>query len=244
VKRRPRRRSDGGFTVVGLLVLLPFLVSIVAVMSGAMMLISADAELKHECRTTLIDAQDEIARDLEALMKLNGEARALRKARAAAERMVRLAVAPPAAVAARAALALVIARQTALAARQTALVFRAKSKSQTTPLKTKLKLHRSLREKARLIETREAILATRLKTASFDVVRTPADSLTPDYNPAPGFSIAQEMSVDAEWSVTTLLPAWLRQWLGREDLKMKTTCRATIEKKGNGWKSLLKADKS
>lgn len=230
--------------MIGFLVLLPVLVSMITVAAAAMLMLSTDAELKHECRTTLLDAQDEIAGDLESLMKLNESARALRKARASAEIAARTAIAPPAVAAAQAALLAVKAQQAALAARQLALLFRAKSKSRSAPLKAKLKLHRSLREKARLIEARDRGVETRLRSASFDVVASPSDSITPDYNPAPGFSASQEMSVDAEWSVTTLLPDWLRRWLGRDDLKMKTTCRATIAKKGSAWRSLLKADKS
>ena len=237
-------RSNRGFTVVGLLVLLPLLVSLVTSCAGAMLLLAADAELKHECRSTLLEAQSEIAEDLETLMKLNESASALRRARATAEAAVRLAVAPPAIAAARAALVAIKAKQVALAAKQTSLLFRAKSKSRSTPLKAKLKLHRKLRDKARRLESRDSTFETRLTTASFDVVASPRDSLTPDYHPTAGFTERQEMSVAAQWSVTSLLPEWLRRWLGREDLKMKTTCRATIVKGKRGWRSLLKTDKS
>lgn len=237
-------RSNRGFTVVGLLVLLPLLVSLVTFCSAAMLLLNADAELKHECRSTLLEAQDEIANDLETLMKLNETARTLRRARDTAEVAVRVAVAPPAIAAARAALLAVIAKQAALASKQTSLLLRAKAKSRSTPLKTKLKLHRKLRDKAKLLESRESALETQLKSASFDVVASPRDSMTPDYHPSAGFTKLQEMKVEAQWSVTSLLPEWLRRWLGREDLKMKTTCRATIVKGKSGWRSLLKADKS
>ncbi|MES2964883.1 MAG: hypothetical protein V4760_13410, partial [Bdellovibrionota bacterium] len=119
-----------------------------------------------------------------------------------------------------------------------------KAKSRSTPLKTKLKLHRTLRDKARLLENRNAALESRVRAATFDVVASPRDAITPDYHPSAGFTERQEMRVEAEWSVTSLLPAWLRQWLGRDDLKVKTTCRATIAKGTKGWRSLLKADKS
>ncbi|MES2964884.1 MAG: hypothetical protein V4760_13415, partial [Bdellovibrionota bacterium] len=98
-------RSNRGFTVAGLLVLMPLLVSLVTFCAAAMLLLNADAELKHECRSTLLKAQDEIAEDLETLMKLNETARSLRQARATAEAAVIVAVAPPAIAAAKAALA-------------------------------------------------------------------------------------------------------------------------------------------
>lgn len=237
-------KSQRGFSLVGFLVLLPMLLSVVILVAGAMTLLTTDAELKHECRTTLLEAQEENAKDLEQLMELNDLAKSLRDARSAAEATVRVAVFPPAAAAARAALAAVVAKQTALAAKQTALIFRAKSRSRTSPLKAKLKLHRKLRDHARFVDARDEEMRTRIRHGEFDLVRSPKDSLTPDYRPAADFSERQETSVEAEWSVTTLLPAWIRKWLGRDDLKMTTACRATVAKGKEGWRSLLKADKS
>lgn len=236
--------DQNGFTVTGLLVLLPLFVSLITLFAAAMSLLAADAELKHECRTTLLRAQDSIAADLEELMKLNETAQALRTARAKAELAVVAAVAPPAVAAAKAALTAIKIRQSFFAARQLTIIARAKAKSRSTPLKTKLKLHRDLRERSRLLDGKSANLEARLEEASFHVVATPENSLTPDYHPAPGFSESQRMSVDATWSVSALLPDWLARLLGRTDLEMKTTCRATIEKGRNGWRSRLKADKS
>ncbi len=237
-------KTEHGFTVIGLLVLLPVLFSMVVVCAASMSLLTTDAELKHECRTTLLEGQDQIAKDLETLMKLNDSARTLREARAAAEAAMKIAIVPPAVAAARAALAVIKARQAVLAAQQTALIFRAKARSRTTPLKTKLKLHQSLRAKARLAEKSSGNVDSKFHSASFELIASPADSITPDYRPVSDFSSRQEMTVVAKWSVTSLLPEWLRNWLGKDDLQMTTSCTATIVKGKTGWRSLLKADKS
>ena len=59
-------KSQQGFSVVGLLVLMPLLISVASVVAAAMALLTTDAEMKQECRTTLIRAQDEIVQDLES----------------------------------------------------------------------------------------------------------------------------------------------------------------------------------
>lgn len=238
-------KSQSGFSALGLLILLPLLISIASVVAAAMALLSTDAQMKQECRTTLIRAQDEIANDLESLMKLNEQASELRLEREEAEAAVVAASEfPPALAAAQAKRLAVIAQQIVLAAKQRRLWAHAKKESGSAPLKAKLKLHRALRERAQTFSSQAVALNSRLQPAEFDVVRRPADSLTPNYEPSPQFSARQEMQVEVEWSITSLLPDWLRKLLGGEDLKMKTTCQATIDKGDEGWRSLLKGDRS
>jgi hypothetical protein len=64
-------KNQKGFGVVGLLVMLPFLLSVLAAIGAAALAFKADAHLKHECRVSVLGSQRDAANKLNQLLKLN-----------------------------------------------------------------------------------------------------------------------------------------------------------------------------
>lgn len=236
-------KSETGFGLVGFLALLPLLMAVFAVISGSAMLFKADAHLKHECRTSVLNSQREAAEKLRDLLALNARATALRLERRAAEDEVRLAAGTGgfALAAAQAHLALVKARQLALAAEQRALILKAKAVSVAAPMKARAAVIKELAHEARDNGVRSPGTTSRSRPGVFEVVASPPGDLTPDYKPSPRFSSLQTVDVNVDIQLGPLLPEWLRRLLPTDGLTVTSHCQATIERQEDLWIETLNA---
>ena len=238
-------QNENGFSVVALLALMPLIVMLLTALAASALLLGTDAELKQDCRATLLRGQDEIASALNSLLALNPQAKALRSARAATEAALLVAADPASQVTLQTKLVEIKAEQVALAMKQRMLIMQAKRLSRSTPEAAKSRLLTTTRRRSNVAGAESTSpLHSNVHVAAFHVVATPSSSETPDYNPSANFSIEQHMSVTAEWPLAAILPAWLRNILGDVGLTLKTSCEATINKGDSGWQSQLQADRS
>lgn len=244
---KKRTLDERGFGAVAFLAVIPLVVAIIALVSAVAMIFKSDARLKHECRTTLLQAQRAISEDLRALVALNPQAQKLRAARAVAEQTLKAAYSighPAAITAAIAQRTAVMTAQAALRMQQQKLLLRARLRSLATPAKAVLKVKRTLASEmsgngASLSELSSA--RSRARRAYFDVIAKPANDLTPDYEPSPRFSEKQLMSLTVDIDLAPLLPEWLRRLLPTKTLVLRTRCAATIEKENETWTETLSA---
>ncbi len=237
-------KNQNGFGVVGLLVLLPFLLSVLAAIGAAALAFKADAHLKHECRVSVLGSQREAADALKKLMKLNRRARSLRNQKKQADRALKLAragaavpVAGPAALAAAQAwVATVQVLRAELSVEQTDLILRGKRASLFAATRARAAVMSAV-----ATENRGSRLSTRTssRTGVFNVTASPKGDLTPDYEPAPTFEKDQVVDLDVTVDVASLLPSWLRELLPGRKLTVSSHCQATIAKKENTWVETL-----
>lgn len=232
--------NSRGFGLLSFVCLLPAILTIVGVVSAGALVIKADSKLKHECRLQLLESQTEIASRLNKLISLNPKARRLIQERKAADRAFRLAP-PVAKPAAAVVLGLVKAQQYALKFEQQALILPSKSASQSTPWTT----YRSLGTKAAQDSFSKLAAGTpSLRSGRFAIQAIQPSETAPEYKTLPDFSESQTMKVEVDFPIANFLPEWLKPFLKRTDLKLRTTCSATLEKENGKWIAKLKADKS
>ena len=227
------------------LALLPLLVAIMGVVLAGYLLLIADAKARHTCRVEILRAQEEVAKNLNALLALNPRARVLRLRRAHAEAKVLATVALPAAhLRAQAELKIVIREQVELADQQKKLLLRteiaAKAVSPRTLNRTRQRIRET--ENRHAGDSRDGWRSAK-KNAVLAVVPTPANSLTPDYMPDAEASTRLDARVSFSLAVTSLLPDWLRPLVDAERIRTQAECSATLEKEDSKWVPRLTAAK-
>lgn len=226
---RPKLKilSPNGFALVGLIALTPLILSGIVAASGVFFVVRKKLHLQALCVRTALTLQENLKRDLEALLKLNPKATRLRTLRLKAEAALKGALAtgqPGAIVVARARLRAVVLEQMALNRWQQSL----------------LQVARFRREQAR----RELVLnvsrhggsglrAQTRATGGLAVAALPVDSLTPDYQPTFSFVVeqAQNYSLSAD-----LAPEFFARQLPHDFF-----CSASLERKDNQWRAKLLA---
>lgn len=244
IRHKRYRPREQGFGVVGFIVLLPFLVSVLATIAGAALLLKADAHLKHECRTSILNSQRTVAEDLRKLIDMNPRAALLREQYQQAKAEVEAAAGyplllPPALMHLR----VVEAQRLIFSIQQNALIRRAKFVSTFAPTKAKSAVVEGLWQEARSNGVSAPPVRSSTRFGHFDVVASPKNDLTPDYDPSEQFTSKQTVDVDVKADIGPLLPPWLRDLLPGGHLEISSHCQATIEKKEQAWIETLNAVK-
>jgi hypothetical protein len=244
-----KKSCERGSIVVSILILMPLFAAILALSAAVHLTIRTDAKSRHVCRVELLRSQAKVAQHLADLLALNPRAQMLRREREIAERAWRLALTPETKAAALVTLTLVITQQTALAAQQKLLVLKGTTESRLGPARVSRQVSTSLAEDQTIYRSGAVSLGSRtsLQTAVFDIIATPSNSLTPDYQPSSTFEEKQTMRVRWQLALGPLLPRWANALLnGRlsEDvgrLKLKAECAATLRKEKSKWSPVLSA---
>jgi hypothetical protein len=238
--------NSRGFGVVGFLILLPFLVSILASIAGAALMLKADAHLKHECRTSVLTSQRAVAEKLRDLMNLNPLASALRAEDARAKLALKVALAsghPLLIAPAQLNVALVESKRMALKIRQQALIISARAQSFEAPYKAKAAIVAGLSGEALANGVTRPRVTSTSRFGRFDISAAPPGDMTPDYNPSSTFSAEQIVDVDVRIKISSLFPEWLRRLLPSEGLEITSHCQSTIEHREDKWIETLNAVK-
>lgn len=235
--------NERGFVMIGYLLLLPLLITIVALSTAAYLLFKNDGASRHQCRLELLRTQTKIASDLHRLLDMNNQARQLRARRAEAEAHVLETAGTPAMALAEVELNAIIAQQLAFSAKQKALLAHARLLSRTGPMNAELRVQPTV-ERTRAPSRQLLDFSASHRGGAFAVMASPASSLTPDYEPASDFSQRQEMHLGWSFSMERFLPDWLKQSLPTSGLKASAQCTATIEKEKGQWKAKLTVGKS
>lgn len=232
-------KNENGFGVVGFLVLLPLLLSILAAVAVAAMILRADAHLKHECRVSVLNSQRSVANALRDLMELNTEATAAREDVESAQEQLEVAKIEgngPAIALAEINLSRAKTEQQAVRLEQQALIVKAKAETLAMVPRAETEIEKGLFDEARsngVVPPRPR-LSTR--AARFALKAEPEGDPTPDYSPGPRFSETQTVDVNTTINVADLMPAWLRNLLPTQGLTVNSHCQATIQRQeDNQW---------
>lgn len=220
--------NQNGFATPALLTLLPLLLSIAAFAAGSFLILKENRRAHFECRSGLIDAQEKLLSDMDRLLELNKQARALRIQRKLAEAAVVAAIGNPAALAlAQQALQLVIAQQKALTAVQKSLIVKANLGS---------------RARVRLVSKKVSDEVRLIKNPTLSVEPISSD-LAPEYKVSS--RIEEQHTIKITWNFKPLnfLPDWLNEILKQKNLQFTAECSTTSEKGKSKWQPRLKRDK-
>lgn len=220
--------NQNGFATSSLLTLLPLLLSIAAFAAGSFLIMNENRRALFECRAGLMDAQEDLLNDMDKLLKLNPQARALKFQRAAAQAGVAAAVGYPLALpAAQATLQAVVAAQRVLDLTQRGIITSAN-------LSAARKVH-SVSQKVS-----DQVSAVRVPQMS---VAPKSPDLAPEYEVTN--DIEQRHTIKIAWIFHPLkaLPNWLNKILEQRPLQFTAECSTTSEKGESTWKPRLKRDK-
>ena len=239
--------NQRGFATLTLLLLAPLIIAATGVVAAGYLILKADGQIRHLCRTQLLSSQAKISADLRDLMALNKVAASLRLEKRSADLEVTAASAfPPALPAANAHKASVFVRQLALAAQQKRLIFHAKLESKMAPAMTTREIYSSLTE-LRVIHSNDHLsldFSEKTQSAAFEIVAQPRGNLTPDYSPSSDFERKQAMRVSWSFRASALLPAWIRPLVMSTGINAHGECSSTLKKGNQQWQPQLNADKS
>lgn len=222
-----RRAADSGFALVSLVALVPLLVTLATAVSGLYYVLRHKLTAQSVCVQTAILLQRELREDLAELLKLNPKARRLQNQRRRAQQAVQAALRtgnPLLIQIAHAQLAAVTAEQLALRARQDGLLQNAGRKRMRSP--------QVLRSNLR--GTRHGPIDARAAyPLPLAVAPKPPGELTPEYEPVPQFSKAQQHRFQFRLE---LAPEFLRRSFVQE-----TVCAASLQREGEKWREILTA---
>lgn len=233
-----------GFATAALLILLPLVLTAIAVIASGLLVSYAADGVTHRCRQELLGTATRMAASVEALFLLNHEAEALRLRRKMAEAEVAATIGTPLLMKAQANLALVIQAQVALARRQSILLTLARAEGASGSTRALLAARSNFESLRRFLNLRAGQASSwRPEASTVPLVVKPLGSLTPDYLAPPDFQTSTEMSLSWSIPLSTLLPEWLSHLASVGDLKLKSTCTARLEKEKQRWIAKLKPGK-
>lgn len=239
------RKRESGFAGIVFLTMLPLLLAAAALCASVFLLLKAHAGALHECRSGLLRIENLRLGQLQQLMKLNPQARKLRRERARAElnfRMAKASGSPKAIAAARVALEVVRAKQFALATQQRRILLRERVQTKANLARLKKNVESKLREHQLAAPSRGFPLPT-AAYGSLAVRTAPPGDLTPDYVPRENFERHQAIRMRWNFTPAMLLPTWLN-FEKFKNLTLDAQCGTTAERKSkNTWRARLNADK-
>ena len=222
----PADTSEQGFALVTLIALVPLCAAAVVALCSGLYILKRKSLAQSHCVQQASQTQNELKETLERLLRLNPQAKTLRAKRQAADEGLKAALSsanPYAIAAAQAYWSAVVLQQTALRARQQALLSRAEVQRRSG--------YRKLRERIRSLST-SATEARRYYWRPLAVEANPPATLTPDYEPIPLFSTLQQQRFKF---LIELKPPFARS-LSSAGIKQIAECSVTLEEKENKWK--------
>ncbi len=241
MRRTPHFPNERGFAVLTLVLLPAFLV----LAFGAFhlnTLVIQERELQTVCRDRLLAAQKSAALGIEALLALNPQVAGLNLEHELKKLQLEVALANmnPMAVLYASELALIIARQTALAGRQRVLFKMGRAQQS-------IELRRLRSELLVRVRKRQGRTATGTFEARFQVPPAKDWALIPQGSPFPEYHIPgnfpeqQALHVDWNWRFTPTegVEKWI-PWKTRKSLR----CGATLIRKAGTFESRIHEDKS
>lgn len=191
---KPVVHSQSGFALICFLAFVPMIITLFFAFAVGGRALVRQAEMRHLCRTQLLNSQARVAALVTELTALNPQARQLRGQRQAAlATLAAVAVSAPHLVpAARSALQATTARQQALRLKQQSLLNRIRNSWQNGARQVRQGL------------TAKGAQHLNLLRPQVGLIPLPAPSLTPDYLPAPGASRLHRQG--ATWRITLPTP--------------------------------------
>lgn len=216
------QNSQGGFLVVLFLSILPLCITLLTAAFTLAFYFEFQNHTRYLCQKQLIHIQQQNAKALKELTKLNPKARKLRRQVKRTRKQIAKAIiiAPQVVPALKAKLALLKAQQLQLAIKQNIIIKNTKHITKTQLTRLKKRINKSVE-----IELPQAKLA---------VYRTPMLSLSPDYKTKKPLAKFQGMKVSWKLNQHHLYPAWILRVF--KDLPVISgNCSATIQERSHKW---------
>ncbi|MGE3386977.1 MAG: hypothetical protein AB7K41_09645 [Bdellovibrionales bacterium] len=191
---------------------------------------------KASCRRAVWLAQVDMSKAMTELIRLNPEARRLRRQRRLIEYEIKAAIVllqPELVLALRAQLALVTIEQLRLRQNQERLLFQARS--------ARAAASTNFIERTRLIHVSH--ISPVSSTSGLAVRFSPPSELTPDAIPLPQFSEQQKLSLRWQAQLLNKAPLELLKLMKIENPILRGQCTATLRTEKTKWQPQLVADK-
>lgn len=217
---------------VSLIFLLPLFLAVTLIIVSSTLVISFYGLVKHTCLTSAMSSQEVMLTNLEELLRLNPLAKSLRlKLLLAKARIASSAHNPALLAAAYANYRLVISQQIRLQRHQEGLLNNARNLGYKPIEKFRTTLDSEFTKRN---FDNSAITTVVPRKVGLAVRKSPINSLTPNHEPVPLFSVRQGIDLKSKWRVSSLLPKGFQGFLPKlQDLNI--ACGATIEKERNRW---------
>lgn len=223
-------QNQKGMALVLTLSVMPLIIGVGLCISALMQITLWKSKAEYSCHKIHLNNQDQIRIGYQSLQKLNLGAKTLRYKRYLAYAKLAAAIASyngPAIAKYTGQLNQVIARQHKYAKKQKFIEDRIKNMIQLMNLRTSKLLRSKLNVSARVSSEKYR----------FNLIRSPASSLTPDYITPENFSSVQETSSTWSLSLRQILPAWMNKF--NLDIKfhqkIKGQCAVTQYQKEGRW---------
>ncbi len=210
------RNNKGQINLIAI-VLLPIVLAVIGGLFILAIVLTTEAKAVAKCRLQMEQSQAEAAQHLNALLKLNPEAKRLKMQLRTAQRAFDAALLtglPPAIAAAKGILLVVKIKRAALAAKQQKLIYKGRSASRDAPKLAEQSIRSALNgsRSGTISPSIAGPLGQPQSTRAgfFAVLPRPAGDIAPEYVPAPGFKYLQKTSL--QWSIK----------MGRDDVFAKS----------------------
>lgn len=230
--------NQKGSILFSTLVLMPMLLAVTLVIAAAFLLLRQYSHDLHNCRVSVLSANEKMAENLEQLLALNPQATALREERRLLEAAAKTGSGGYGQAAVLARLAVVIAKQAALRAKQLSLIMTAEQFANLRLQKMKSQFSQNFAHQQRLLlGTASKKFNSRVPLAKLRLIASPLGDASPSYETVPNFSQQQEITIDWKIDLKGLIP----EWFGLKDQSVifSGQCSGTISKGGRKWQSHL-----
>ena len=232
--RHPLGGGQQGFALVSTMILIPLLLTLTFSLAMVFYILQNKSLAQSMCVQEAVRLQENLRKPLRELLRMNRQATILRAKREAADESLASATSsgvPYAIALAKAVQTAVIVEQIAFHARQLAWLAQAaelRSQGERTLQNRALRLHV------------EEFTSRTYYYRSLAVEPTPSDSLSPDYQPVPFFTTAQQQRFRYQVDLTYAWPTFKDNLAWRQP----TECSATLEGEEQQWKVRILAVKA
>ena len=238
-------RHPRGFALLATLVLMPLLLATVGAVAGALIALQAHQEALHECRTSLLRAQGELAAGLSDLLSLNPEADRLRAQKKLAKLALRTSTTPAAVAYWTQRIVMLQAKQVLLDIEQRSIVVLADGRARLAVESARSAVPLAYRNSTDRQGGRgtSAVSADSASLPRMQLTKEPPTELAAHYRPSRDAVRSQVARM--VWSVrlSQLLPAWMPLSKGAEAARTHGQCASTVDEKEGRWKPRLTADR-
>lgn len=222
--------NQRGSVLLSSMILMPMLLVVALAIAATYLLLRQHSHDLHNCRISVLSANEKMAENLEQLLALNPQATALREERKILEAAAKTRAGGPAQAAVRARLAIVIAKQAALRAKQLSLITTAEQFSNLRLQKMKARFAQNFSHQQSLLGQASQKFNARIPLAKLQVLASPPGDASPNYQPVPNFSKQQEIIIEWKIDLKGLIPEWFG--LKDQSVTFSGQCSGTVSKEG------------
>jgi hypothetical protein len=235
----PLIRQEQGFTLVYVCLFLGMSAAIAFALMPVAWFIIEKQKIQLYCEKNVLQSQESLVIGENQLLAMNPPIHALILQKKSLEMAIAAAPAPPVQAALAARLLTVIAQLRTLRFRQQGIVRIFESRAQASLVILQTRIRRELLHIQRSLETPPLLVFFKITPAKMRLVPIFLDPLIPIYEPPPGFSFLQTLSVELKVQGRHLFPSWVHLLQSRQHLYWREFCSSHPKQGGTQWQSYL-----